>query len=36
MPYVIGADVPDEPAGLRFRRLLQRPAILPWACPTSA
>ncbi len=28
MPYVIGADVPDEPAGLRFRRLLDRPEIL--------
>src|SRR3954465_240847 len=28
MPYVIGADVPDEPAGLRFRRLLERPGIL--------
>ena len=28
MPYVIGADVPDEPAGLRFRRLLDRPQIL--------
>jgi methylisocitrate lyase len=28
MPYVIGADVPDEPAGLRFRRLLERPEIL--------
>ena len=28
MPYVIGADVPDEPAGLRFRRLLDRPGIL--------
>lgn len=28
MPYVIADDVPDEPAGLRFRRLLDRPAIL--------
>src|SRR3954467_11797765 len=28
MPYVIGADVPDEPTGLRFRRLLERPGIL--------
>src|SRR5919107_4781833 len=28
MPYVIGTDVPDEPAGLRFRRLLERPGIL--------
>ncbi|TDH64126.1 methylisocitrate lyase [Dankookia rubra] len=28
MPYVIGADVPDEPAGLRFRRLLEGPGIL--------
>jgi methylisocitrate lyase len=28
MPYVIGADVPDEPAGHRFARLLERPGIL--------
>ena len=28
MPYVIADDVPDEPAGLRFRRLLERPEIL--------
>ena len=28
MPYVIGADIPDEPAGLRFRKLLDRPQIL--------
>ncbi|MBX6744830.1 MAG: methylisocitrate lyase, partial [Acetobacteraceae bacterium] len=28
MPYVIAADVPEEPAGLRFRRLLDRPEIL--------
>ncbi|MEO3471507.1 methylisocitrate lyase [Roseomonas sp. CAU 1739] len=28
MPYVIADDVPDEPAGLRFRRLLDRPGIL--------
>ena len=28
MPYVIGDDLPDEPAGLRFRRLLDRPQIL--------
>jgi len=28
MPYVIGADIPDEPAGLRFRRLLDRGEIL--------
>jgi methylisocitrate lyase len=28
MPYVIGADIPEEPAGHRFARLLERPAIL--------
>jgi len=28
MPYVIGADLPDAPAGLRFRELLDRPQIL--------
>jgi methylisocitrate lyase len=28
MPYVIADDLPDEAAGLRFRRLLDRPAIL--------
>lgn len=28
MPYVIGADLPDAPAGARFRALLERPAIL--------
>src|SRR3954469_17537001 len=28
MPYVIGADVPEEPAGHRFARLLERPGIL--------
>jgi methylisocitrate lyase len=28
MPYVIADDLPDEPAGLRFRRLLDRPGIL--------
>ena len=28
MPYVIADDVPDEPAGVRFRRLLDRPEIL--------
>lgn len=28
MPYVIGADLPDEPAGIRFRKLLDRPQIL--------
>ena len=28
MPYVIGADIPDEPAGIRFRKLLDRPEIL--------
>jgi methylisocitrate lyase len=28
MPYVIGADLPTEPAGVRFRALLDRPEIL--------
>jgi methylisocitrate lyase len=28
MPYVIGADLPDAPAGERFRALLDRPEIL--------
>jgi methylisocitrate lyase len=28
MPYVIADDIPDEPAGIRFRRLLDRPEIL--------
>jgi methylisocitrate lyase len=28
MPYVIGADLPDRPAGERFRALLDRPEIL--------
>jgi methylisocitrate lyase len=28
MPYVIGADLPDVPAGVRFRQLLDRPRIL--------
>ncbi|MCU0945033.1 MAG: methylisocitrate lyase [Rubritepida sp.] len=28
MPYVIGADLPDRPAGERFRALLERPQIL--------
>jgi len=28
MPYVIGADIPEESAGHRFARLLERPAIL--------
>ena len=28
MPYVIGADLPDAPAGERFRALLERPGIL--------
>jgi len=28
MPYVIGADLPTEPAGQRFRALLERPEIL--------
>ena len=28
MPYIIADDLPDEPAGVRFRRLLDRPQIL--------
>jgi methylisocitrate lyase len=28
MPYVIADDLPTEPAGLRFRKLLERPQIL--------
>ena len=28
MPYVIADDLPHEPAGVRFRRLLDRPEIL--------
>ena len=28
MPYVIGEDLPEAPAGLRFRSLLERPGIL--------
>lgn len=28
MPYVIADDLPEEPAGLRFRRMLDRPQIL--------
>ncbi|MBR0679010.1 methylisocitrate lyase [Roseomonas eburnea] len=28
MPYVIADDLPEEPAGIRFRRLLDRPEIL--------
>ncbi len=28
MPYVIADDLPEEPAGLRFRRLLDQPEIL--------
>ena len=28
MPYVIGDDLPDAPAGLRFRAMLDRPRIL--------
>ena len=28
MPYVIGADLPDQPAGERFRAMLDRPQIL--------
>ncbi|MBP6767887.1 MAG: methylisocitrate lyase [Reyranella sp.] len=28
MPYLVAADLPAEPAGVRFRTLLQRPQIL--------
>jgi len=28
MPYVIADDLPDEPAGVRFRRMLDAPGIL--------
>jgi methylisocitrate lyase len=28
MPYLIGADIPEEPAGHRFRKLLERGGIL--------
>ena len=28
MPYLVAADLPTEPAGVRFRRLLERPQIL--------
>ena len=28
MPYIIADDLPDQPAGLRFRALLDRPQIL--------
>jgi methylisocitrate lyase len=28
MTYLIAADLPDQPAGLRFRRLLEQPGIL--------
>ena len=28
MPYLVAADLPTTPAGLRFRALLERPAIL--------
>ncbi|MFH5949267.1 methylisocitrate lyase, partial [Roseomonas xinghualingensis] len=28
MPYVIGDDLPETPAGVRFRALLERPGIL--------
>ncbi|WP_159350624.1 methylisocitrate lyase [Roseomonas harenae] len=28
MPYVIGEDLPEAPAGVRFRALLERPGIL--------
>ncbi|HEY4252870.1 MAG TPA: methylisocitrate lyase [Roseomonas sp.] len=28
MPYIIADDLPEEPAGIRFRKLLDRPQIL--------
>src|SRR5258708_13347959 len=28
MPFLVGADLPDRPAGARFRALLSRPQIL--------
>lgn len=28
MPYLVAADLPTEPAGVRFRKLLERPQIL--------
>src|SRR5258707_836768 len=28
MPFLVGADLPDRPAGERFRSLLSRPQIL--------
>jgi methylisocitrate lyase len=28
MPYLVAADLPTEPAGMRFRALLERPGIL--------
>lgn len=28
MPYLVAADLPKEPAGVRFQRLLERPGIL--------
>lgn len=29
MPYLVSADLASEPAGVRFRKLLERPGILP-------
>jgi methylisocitrate lyase len=29
MPYLVAADLANEPAGTRFRKLLERPGILP-------
>lgn len=28
MPYIVAEDLPDAPAGVRFRKLLERPGIL--------
>jgi len=29
MPYLVAADIANEPAGTRFRKLLERPGIVP-------
>ncbi len=29
MPYLVASDLPPDPAGMRFRRLAERPHILP-------
>ena len=35
MTYLIAADLPDLPAGRRFRELLARPEILQIPAPTT-